>query len=133
MRRVVITGLGLVTPLGCGVEASWSALLAGKNGARRITEFEAADLPCQIASFIPRGDGSNGSFNPDQWMEPKEQRKVDDFIIYAMAAADQALADSGYKAQTKEQQERSGEAMTRGEPGAYGAVPGIDEGEAERS
>ncbi len=120
MRRVVITGLGLVTPLGCGVEASWSALLAGKNGARRITEFEAADLPCQIASFIPRGDGSNGSFNPDQWMEPKEQRKVDDFIIYAMAAADQALADSGYKAQTKEQQERSGVLIGSGIGGLSG-------------
>ena len=120
MRRVVITGLGLVTPLGCGVEASWSALLAGQNGARRITEFEAADLPCQIASFIPRGDGSNGSFNPDQWMEPKEQRKVDDFIIYAMAAADQALADSGYKAQTKEQQERSGVLIGSGIGGLSG-------------
>ena len=84
MRRVVITGLGLVTPLGCGVEATWSALLEGKSGARRISEFEAADLACQIACFIPRGDGSAGTFNPDQWMEQKEQRKVDDFIIYAM-------------------------------------------------
>ena len=108
MRRVVITGLGLVTPLGCGVEATWSGLLAGKSGARRVAEFEVGDLPCQIGCFIPRGDGSNGTFNPDQWMEPKEQRKVDDFIVYAMAAADQALADSGYKATTKDQQERTG-------------------------
>jgi len=80
MRRVVITGLGLVTPLGCGVEATWSALLAGKSGARRVTEFEVNDIACQIACFVPRGDGSAGTFNPDHWMEPKEQRKVDDFI-----------------------------------------------------
>ena len=81
LRRVVITGLGLVTPLGCGVEASWSRLIAGGNGARRIAEFEVADLACQIACFIPRGNGTEGKFNPDDWMEPKEQRKVDDFIV----------------------------------------------------
>ena len=120
MRRVVITGLGLVTPLGCGVEATWSALLEGKNGARRITEFESADLACQIACFIPRGDGSAGTFNPNQWMEPKEQRKVDDFIIYAMAAADQALADSGYKPITTEQQERTGVLIGSGIGGLSG-------------
>ncbi len=120
MRRVVITGLGLVTPLGCGVEATWSALLEGKSGARRISEFEAADLACQIACFIPRGDGSAGTFNPDQWMEPKEQRKVDDFIIYAMAAADQALADSGYKPSTPEQQERTGVLIGSGIGGLSG-------------
>ncbi len=94
MRRVVITGLGLVTPLGCGVEPSWKRLLAGESGARRVKEFEVDDLSCQIASFVPRGDGSDGTFNPDAWMEPKEQRKVDDFIVYAVAAADQALADA---------------------------------------
>ena len=90
MRRVVITGLGMVSPVGCGVEASWQALLAGANGARRIEEFEVADLTCQIGCFIPRGAKADGKFNPDDWMEPKEQRKVDDFIIYAMAAAEQA-------------------------------------------
>src|SRR5688500_7653135 len=108
MRRVVITGLGLVTPLACGVETSWSRLLEGKSGARRVVEFEVSDISSQIACFIPRGDGSDGTFNPDQWMEPKEQRKVDDFIIYAMAAAEQAIRDSGYTAATKEQQERTG-------------------------
>ena len=120
MRRVVITGLGLVTPLGCGVEATWSALLAGKSGARRVTEFEVADIPCQIACFIPRGDGSEGTFNADQWMEPKEQRKVDDFIVYAMAAADQALADSGWKPTTTEEQERTGVLIGSGIGGLNG-------------
>ena len=82
MRRVVITGLGLVTPLGCGVEASWSRLLQGKSGARRIEEFDVSDLTCQIGCFVPRGPLSEGKFDPNDWMEPKEQRKVDDFIIY---------------------------------------------------
>jgi 3-oxoacyl-[acyl-carrier-protein] synthase II len=120
MRRVVITGLGLVTPLGCGVEATWSRLLKGESGARRVTEFEVSDISCQIASFVPRGDGENGTFNPDQWMEPKEQRKVDDFIVYAVAAADQALADSGYKPETREQQERTGVLIGSGIGGLSG-------------
>ncbi|MBU2532649.1 MAG: beta-ketoacyl-ACP synthase II, partial [Alphaproteobacteria bacterium] len=94
MRRVVITGMGLVTPLGSGVETTWKRLLAGESGARRVEEFPVDDLTCQIASFVPRGDGSNGTFNADEWMEPKEQRKVDDFIVYAVAAADQAIADA---------------------------------------
>ncbi|PPD28558.1 MAG: beta-ketoacyl-[acyl-carrier-protein] synthase II [Hyphomicrobium sp.] len=123
MRRVVITGLGLVTPLGCGVEATWSALLAGKSGARRISEFEVADIACQIAAFIPRGDGTNGSFNPNDWMEPKEQRKVDDFIIYAMAAAEQALADSGFKPKTDDEKERAGVLIGSG----IGGLAGIAE------
>jgi 3-oxoacyl-[acyl-carrier-protein] synthase II len=108
MRRVVITGLGIVSPVGCGVEPSWSALLAGSNGARRVEEFDVSDLSCQIACFVPRGEASEGKFNPDDWMEPKEQRKVDNFIIYAMAAAEQALGDAGYKADTSEKQERTG-------------------------
>ena len=120
MRRVVITGLGLVTPLGCGVEATWSALLDGRSGARRITEFEIADITCQIACFVPRGDGSNATFNPDQWMEVKEQRKVDDFIVYAVAAADQALKDSGYSPKTKDQQERTGVLIGSGIGGLSG-------------
>ena len=94
MRRVVITGLGLVTPLGVGVEHVWSNLIAGKSGARRVTEFEVSDIPCQIGCFIPRGSGP-GEYNPDDWMEPKEQRKVDEFIVYAMGAADQAVAELG--------------------------------------
>jgi 3-oxoacyl-[acyl-carrier-protein] synthase II len=120
MRRVVITGLGLVTPVGCGVEASWAALLAGQNGARRITEFEVADITCQIANFIPRGAKSEGKFNADDWMEPKEQRKVDDFIIYAQAAADQAIADSGLKFTTVEAQERAGVLIGSGIGGLSG-------------
>ncbi|MGD9803692.1 MAG: beta-ketoacyl-ACP synthase II [Hyphomicrobiaceae bacterium] len=120
MRRVVITGLGLVTPLASGVDATWSALLAGKSGARRITEFEVNDIPCQIACFVPRGDGSNGSFNADQWMEPKEQRKVDDFIVYAVAAADQALADAGWSPKTAEDQERTGVLIGSGIGGLNG-------------
>ena len=87
MRRVVVTGLGMVTPLGCGVETTWRRLIAGESGARRIEQFDVADLPAKIACLIPRGDGSNGTYNPDQWMEPKEQRKVDEFIVYAMCAA----------------------------------------------
>ncbi|MET0569545.1 MAG: beta-ketoacyl-ACP synthase II [Hyphomicrobiaceae bacterium] len=120
MRRVVITGLGLVTPLACGVETSWSRLLEGKSGARRVVEFEVSDISSQIACFIPRGDGSDGTFNPDQWMEPKEQRKVDDFIIYAMATAEQAIRDSGYTAATKEQQERTGVLIGSGIGGLNG-------------
>lgn len=120
MRRVVITGLGLVTPLACGVEASWSRLLAGKSGARRVEEFEVSDISSQIACFIPRGDGADGTFNPDQWMEPKEQRKVDDFIIYAMSAAEQAIRDSGYTAATKEQQVRTGVLIGSGIGGLSG-------------
>ena len=95
MRRVVVTGLGMVTPLACGVETTWRRLIQGQSGARRIESFDVSDLPCKIAGQIPRGDGSDGTFNPDQWMEPKEQRKVDKFIVYAMCAARQALDDAG--------------------------------------
>jgi len=123
MRRVVITGLGSVSPVGCGVESSWSALLAGANGARRVEEFEVSDLACQIACFIPRGEKSEGKFNPDDWMEPKEQRKVDDFIVYAMAASEQALADAEYKADTTQKQERTGVLIGSG----IGGLPGISE------
>ncbi len=123
MRRVVITGLGIVSPVGCGIEASWQALLAGANGARRIEEFEVDDLTCQIACFIPRGSKNEGKFNPDDWMEPKEQRKVDDFIVYAMAAAEQAIADSGFVADTADKQERAGVLIGSG----IGGLPGIAE------
>src|SRR6266404_3588333 len=97
MRRVVVTGMGMVTPLGCGVEATWRRLVAGESGARKVDTFEVSDLPARIACMIPRGAGSAGTFNPDQWMEPKEQRKVDEFIVFAMSAATQALRDSGWK------------------------------------
>jgi 3-oxoacyl-[acyl-carrier-protein] synthase II len=108
MRRVVVTGLGLVTPLGCGVETNWRRLIAGECGFKRIDTFEVDDLACQIAAIVPREPGVEGSFNPDDWFEPKEQRKVDDFIIYAAAAATQALADAGWKADTAEKQETTG-------------------------
>ena len=72
MRRVVITGLGMVTPLGCGVETTWKRILEGRSSARKIDKFEVSDLPCKIACSVPRSDGSDGTFNPDQWMEPKE-------------------------------------------------------------
>jgi 3-oxoacyl-[acyl-carrier-protein] synthase II len=96
MRRVVVTGLGMVTPLACGVEETWSRLLAGQSGAGTITKFDSSNVVTQYACEIPRGDGSDGTFNPDDWMEPKEQRKVDDFIIYGMAAAVQAVRDAGW-------------------------------------
>ena len=96
MRRVVVTGLGMVSPLGCGVDVTWSAILAGQSGIARIENFEVDDLACQIAGQLPRGSKADGKFNPDDWMEPKESRKVDPFIVYAMAAADQALDDAGW-------------------------------------
>jgi 3-oxoacyl-[acyl-carrier-protein] synthase II len=123
LRRVVITGLGLVTPLGCGVEVSWSRLLEGRSGARPITRFKVDDLPARIACDVPRGDGSDGSFNPDQWMDSKEQRRVDDFITYALSAAQQAVDDSGYRAQTPEQQNRSGVLIGSG----IGGLDGIEQ------
>lgn len=108
MRRVVVTGLGLVTPLACGVEQTWSRLLAGQSGAGPITRFDPANVATKYACEIPLGDGSDGTFNPDDWMDAKDRRKVDDFILYGMAAAVQAVRDSGWVAETAEQQERTG-------------------------
>src|SRR5256714_8124245 len=102
MRRVVVTGLGMVSPLGCGVETSWKRILNSESGAKKIETFDVSDLASRIACVIPRGDGSDGTFNPDQWMEPKDQRKVDDFIIFAMAAARQALDDANWHPSTEE-------------------------------
>ncbi|MBN8991730.1 MAG: beta-ketoacyl-ACP synthase II [Rhizobiales bacterium] len=120
MRRVVVTGLGMVTPLGCGVDATWTRILAGQSGAKRIDTFEVADLASQIACVVPRGDGSNGTFNPDQWMEPKEQRKVDDFIIFAMAAARQALDDANWHPESEEDQCATGTLIGSGIGGLSG-------------
>jgi 3-oxoacyl-[acyl-carrier-protein] synthase II len=108
MKRVVVTGMGMLTPLGCGVEPTWARLIKGESGARRIERFDVSDISCQIACSIPRGDGSAGTFNPDQWMVPKEQRKVDEFIVYAMCAARQALDDAGWHPQSYEDQTRTG-------------------------
>jgi 3-oxoacyl-[acyl-carrier-protein] synthase II len=108
MRRVVVTGLGLVTPLACGVEATWSRLLAGQSGAGPITRFDPSGVITQYACEVPRGDGQDGTFNPNDWMEPKDQRKVDDFIIYGMAAAVQAVRDSGWAPANEEERCRTG-------------------------
>jgi len=124
MRRVVVTGLGMVTPLGCGVDTTWQRILQGQSGARKIEKFDVSDLPCKIACQVPRGDGSDGTFNPDQWMEPKEQRKVDDFIIYAMSAARQALQDANWNPTTDEDQFATGVMIGSG----IGGVGGIAEG-----
>ncbi|WP_416915670.1 MAG: beta-ketoacyl-ACP synthase II [Roseicyclus sp.] len=108
MRRVVVTGLGLVTPLASGVEKTWERLLAGQSGAGTITRFDASHLATTYACEVPLGDGSDGTFNPDDWMEPKERRKVDDFILYGMAAAVQAVEDSGWMPEGTEDRERTG-------------------------
>lgn len=108
MRRVVVTGLGLVTPLADGVEESWRRLLAGRSGARTIQSFDASHLATDYACEVRRGDGSDGSFDADRYMEPKDQRKVDDFILFGIAAAQQAVEDSGWVPQTEEDRHRTG-------------------------
>jgi 3-oxoacyl-[acyl-carrier-protein] synthase II len=123
MRRVVVTGLGMVTPLACGVEPTWKRLLAGDSGVVRIEKFEVSDLPSKIAGLVPRGDGTHGTFNPDQWMEPKEQRKVDDFILFAMCAAKQALDDADWHPHAYEDQITTGVLIGSG----IGGVEGIAE------
>src|SRR5690242_21767235 len=123
LRRVVVTGMGMVSPLGCGVETTWANILASKSGAKRIDDFEVDDIACQIAHRVPVGPLSEGKFSPDDWMDTKEQRKVDPFIIYAMAAATMALADSGVEPQTEEERERTGTLIGSG----IGGVGGIYE------
>ncbi len=108
MRRVVVTGLGMVTPLACGVEPTWQRLLNGESGAGPISRFDASSFATTYACEIPFGDGTGDTFNPDDWMEPKEQRKVDKFILYAMAAADQALEDARWTAESEEARNRAG-------------------------
>ncbi len=120
MRRVVITGIGLITPLAAGREASWERLIAGRSGANRIEHLKVDDLPCKIGCLVPRVDGRGGgagdphAFDPDKTMSPKEQRRVDDLILYGMAAADEAIADSGYVADTEEKKVRAGVLMGSG-------------------
>jgi 3-oxoacyl-[acyl-carrier-protein] synthase II len=120
MRRVVVTGLGMVTPLACGVEPTWQRLIKGESGISKVERIDVSDLTAQIAGQIPRGDGANGTYNPDQWMEPKEQRKVDEFIVYGMCAAKQALDDAGWKPQSYEDQVASGVLIGSGIGGAGG-------------
>ena len=108
MRRVVVTGLGMVSPLASGVEETWSRLIAGENAAGTITRFDADNFATNYACEIPFGDGTNGTFNPSNWMEPKDRRKVDDFILYGIAAADMAVADSGWAPTNEEDLYRTG-------------------------
>jgi len=122
MRRVVVTGLGLVTPLATGVEESWQRLLAGRSGAGPITRFDASDMPCRIACEVKPGDGSDGTFNPDQWVEAKEQRRYDKFIVYGMAAAKQAVQDAGWQPRDEDERCRTGVLIGSG----IGGLPSIE-------
>lgn len=108
MRRVVVTGMGMVSPLACGVESTWARLLAGESGAGTISRFDASHLTTDYACEIPMGDGTNSTFNPDDWMPAKDRRKVDDFILYAVAAAEQAVMDSGWLPEEEEDRLRTG-------------------------
>lgn len=120
LRRVVVTGLGMVSPLGGNVAHTWSRLLAGHSGVRPIENFDVSDISCQIAAQVVRGDGTNGTFNPDQWLDGKDQRKVDDFILFAVAAAGQALSDAGWKPTSYEDQIRTGVLIGSGIGGLNG-------------
>lgn len=123
MRRVVVTGIGMVSPLGGNAETTWANILAGKNAARKVTDFEVADLPAQIACQIPLGDTANGDFNADDWMEVKEQRKVDPFIVYAISAATQALNDADWHPETEEEKCTTGTMIGSG----IGGLQGIEQ------
>ncbi|MSO84650.1 MAG: beta-ketoacyl-[acyl-carrier-protein] synthase II [Rhodospirillales bacterium] len=107
-RRVVVTGLGIVSPLGVGVAKNWGDLLVGRSGIRSIQSFDTSDLPAKIAGQVPRGETASGLFNPDDWIPPKDQRRMDDFIIYGLAAAVQAIRDSGWAPDNDEDRCRTG-------------------------
>lgn len=124
MKRVVVTGMGLITPLGCGVEATWQRLIAGESGIRAIQSFDVSDLPVKIAGQIPLGDKASGLFNPSDWVEIKDLKKMDQFILFALAAAVQAVEDSGWKPQDEESRERTGVMIGSG----IGGLPSIAEG-----
>ncbi|MBV8473845.1 MAG: beta-ketoacyl-ACP synthase II [Hyphomicrobiales bacterium] len=119
MNRVVVTGLGMVSPLACGVEATWRRLLAGEAAAARVENFDVSDIACQIAAQVPRGSGPD-AYNPDDWMEPKEQRRVDEFIVYALAAATQALRDADWAPKSYEDQIETGVLIGSGIGGLQG-------------
>ncbi len=123
MRRVVVTGMGMVSPLGVGVDHNWSEITAGKSGIKKIEHFDVSDIPSQIAGIIPRSEDenpTNGAFNPDLFMAPKEQRKVDIFIVYGMAAAQEAIKDSGWEPSDDEAFNRTGVLIGSG-------IGGLDE------
>jgi 3-oxoacyl-[acyl-carrier-protein] synthase II len=124
MRRVVVTGMGLVTPLGVGLERNWNSLLAGASGVRPIQSFDVSDLPVKIAAQVPRGETDFGLFNADDWVPPKDQRKMDGFIVFALAAAAQAVEDAGWTPEDEEACERTGVMIGSG----IGGLPGITEG-----
>src|SRR5215470_9987930 len=108
MRRVVVTGMGLVTPLGIGLARNWNSLIAGVSGVSAIQSFEVSDLPVRIAAQVPRGDTASGLFDPDDWVSPRDQRKMDGFIVYALVAAAQAVEDAGWTPEDEEARERTG-------------------------
>ena len=114
MRRVVVTGLGIVNSLGVGIEHNWANILEGKSGIRGIESFDVSDLPAKIAGQIPFGETSDGAFNADDWVSSKDRRRMDDFIVYGLCAAEQAIADSGWKAETDENQWRTGVSIGSG-------------------
>jgi 3-oxoacyl-[acyl-carrier-protein] synthase II len=121
MRRVVVTGMGIVSPLGAGIKTNWERLTAGQSGIGAIQSFDTSDLPVTIAAEVPQGDGSDGTFNINDWIEPKERRKMDDFIVYAIAAASEAVEDSGWKPTDDASLERTGVMIGSG----IGGLPGI--------
>ena len=123
MRRVVVTGVGMVSPAGGSADASWANIIAGKSSAAKVEEFQVDDLPAKIACQIPLGDTADGHFNPDDWMEVKEQRKVDPFIVYAVSAATQALNDAGWHPQTEEEKCTTGTLIGSG----IGGLQGIEQ------
>ena len=103
MKRVVITGMGMVSPLGADMETSWKNIISGESGAGPITKFDASDLSTRIAFEVKRGDGTNGTLNIDQWVDAKDQRRFDDFIQFALVAAKQAMKDSGLEIKTQDE------------------------------
>src|SRR5690606_10472980 len=126
MRRVVVTGLGLVTPLATGVDATWTRLISGESGLGPITRFDASELPAKVAGEVPlkaNAPDRADTFDPDQWMEAKERKRVDDFIVYGVAAAKQALADANWAPQTEEERCRTGVLIGSG----IGGLNGIEE------
>ena len=122
-RRVVVTGMGLVTPLGVGVDAVWQRLMMSASGARRITKIDTTDLPVNIACEVPIGNAAP-DFNANDWVPPKEQRRIDDFILFGLAAAEQALADAGWKPEDEESLLRTGVLVGSG----IGGLPSIEAG-----
>src|SRR5713226_9060049 len=121
MRRVVVSGMGLVTPLGIGLDQVWRRLLAGESGIGAIQSFDVSDLPSRVAGQVPRGDRAFGLFNADEWVPPKDHRRMDEFIIFAMGAAVQAVEDSGWQPDSEEEYERTGVMIGSG----IGGLPSI--------